>query len=209
MGNNSAKSRLEQQMDFILEVDKSKQVVRQTYLADGSRKENDAEHAWHLAIMAMLMGEHANEPVDVLKVIKMVLVHDLVEIDAGDTYAYDAAGNETKRERELLAAVRIFELLPEDQAKELRALWDEFEEGETAEARFALSLDKIQPLLLNNASGGISWKEHGVKLSQVLNRNASTGKGSQAMWEYSRELIEENVKKGLLIDDAGRPPLER
>lgn len=209
MGNNSAKSRLEQQMDFILEVDKSKQVVRQTYLADGSRKENDAEHAWHLAIMAMLMGEHANEPVDVLKVIKMVLVHDLVEIDAGDTYAYDAAGNETKRERELLAAERIFELLPEDQAKELRALWDEFEEGETAEARFALSLDKIQPLLLNNASGGISWKEHGVKLSQVLNRNASTGKGSQAMWEYSRELIEENVKKGLLIDDAGRPPLER
>lgn len=196
-------------MDFILEVDKSKQVVRQTYLADGSRKENDAEHAWHLAIMAMLMGEHANEPVDVLKVIKMVLVHDLVEIDAGDTYAYDAAGNETKRERELLAAERIFELLPEDQAKELRALWDEFEEGETAEARFALSLDKIQPLLLNNASGGISWKEHGVKLSQVLNRNASTGKGSQAMWEYSRELIEENVKKGLLIDDAGRPPLER
>lgn len=209
MGNNSAKSRMEQQMDFILEVDKSKQVVRQTYLADGSRKENDAEHAWHLAIMAMLMGEHANEPVDVLKVIKMVLVHDLVEIDAGDTYAYDAAGNETKRERELLAAERIFELLPEDQAKELRALWDEFEDGETAEARFALSLDKIQPLLLNNASGGISWKEHGVKVSQVLNRNASTGKGSQAMWEYSRELIEENVKKGLLIDDAGRPPLER
>lgn len=209
MGNNSAKSRMEQQMDFILEVDKSKQVVRQTYLADGSRKENDAEHAWHLAIMAMLMGEHANEPVDVLKVIKMVLVHDLVEIDAGDTYAYDVAGNETKRDRELLAAERIFELLPEDQAKELRALWDEFEEGETAEARFALSLDKIQPLLLNNASGGISWKEHGVKLSQVLNRNASTGKGSQAMWEYSRELIEENVKKGLLIDDAGRPPLER
>lgn len=209
MGNNSAKSRMEQQMDFILEVDKSKQVVRQTYLADGSRKENDAEHAWHLAIMAMLMGEHANEPVDVLKVIKMVLVHDLVEIDAGDTYAYDVAGNETKRDRELLAAERIFELLPEDQAKELRALWDEFEDGETAEARFALSLDKIQPLLLNNASGGISWKEHGVKLSQVLNRNASTGKGSQAMWEYSRELIEENVKKGLLIDDAGRPPLER
>lgn len=207
MENNSAKSRLEQQMDFILEVDKSKQVVRQTYLADGSRKENDAEHAWHLAVMAMLMGEHANEPVDILKVIKMVLVHDLVEIDAGDTYAYDEAGNETKRDRELQAAERIFKLLPEDQAKELRALWDEFEESRTAEARFALSLDKIQPLLLNNASEGKSWKEHGVRLSQVLNRNASTGKGSQTMWEYSRGLIEENVKKGLLIDDTGRPPL--
>lgn len=196
--------RLPRQMDFIRETDKSKQIIRQTYLADGSRKEDDAEHAWHLALMAMLMSEYANEPVDQLKVIKMVLIHDLVEIDAGDTYAYDDAGNSTKRERELKAADRIFNLLPPDQAAQLRALWDEFEANETPEARFALSLDKIQPLLLNDASNGNSWKEHGVKLSQVLKRNANTAGGSAKLWDYAKSLIDKNVANGNLIDDTER-----
>lgn len=196
--------RLPRQMNFIRETDKSKQIIRQTYLADGSRKEDDAEHAWHLALMAMLMSEYANEPVDQLKVIKMVLIHDLVEIDAGDTYAYDEAGNSTKRERELKAADRIFNLLPPDQAAQLRALWDEFEASETPEARFALSLDKIQPLLLNDASDGNSWKEHGVRLSQVLKRNVNTADGSAKLWEYAKSLIDKNVANGNLIDDTER-----
>lgn len=196
--------RLPRQMNFIRETDKSKQIIRQTYLADGSRKEDDAEHAWHLALMAMLMSEYANEPVDQLKVIKMVLIHDLVEIDAGDTYAYDDAGNSTKRERELKAADRIFNLLPPDQAAQLRALWDEFEASETPEAKFALSLDKIQPLLLNDASDGNSWKEHGVRVSQVLKRNANTANGSAKLWEYAKGLIDKNVANGNLINDTER-----
>ena len=146
--------RLEQQMNFILEVDKLKKIGRQTYLSDGSRKENDAEHSWHLALMAILLGEHANEKVDVLKVVSLVLIHDIIEIDAGDTYAYDDEGNKTKREREEKAADRIFNLLPKDQAVYMRELWEEFEEGETPEARFALALDNVQPTMLNDASGG-------------------------------------------------------
>ena len=150
--------RLEKQLAFILEADKSKQVFRQTYISDGSRKENDAEHSWHLALMCALLHEYANAPIDVAKTMTMVLIHDIIEIDAGDTYAYDDAGNETKRAREVKAADRLFGLLPDDQRKWLRGLWEEFEEGESAEARFALALDKIQPVLLNDATGGRSWQ---------------------------------------------------
>ena len=154
--------RLEKQMEFILEVDKVKKIVRQTYLSDASRKENDAEHSWHLALMAVLLKEYSNEEVDLAKVIPMVLIHDLVEIDAGDTYAYDEAGAETKRERETKAADRIFGLLPGDQGTWFRELWEEFEAYETAEAKFAHVLDNAQPLLLNDASNGRSWDRHGV-----------------------------------------------
>ena len=190
------KLRLKQQMDFIVEVDKAKNIFRQTYLSDGSRKENDAEHSWHLALMAFLLSEHATKEVDVLQVMKMVLIHDLVEIDAGDTYAYDASGNETKRARELAAADRIFNLLPADQAAQLRALWDEFEAGESAEAKFAHTLDHSQPMLLNDASGGRSWREHGVEAAQILARNKHTAEGSEAIWEYQKSLLEKNNENG-------------
>lgn len=191
--------RLDRQFGFIRETDGLKQVVRQSYLADGSRRENDAEHSWHLALMAVLLSEYADKDIDVLRVVAMVLVHDIVELDAGDTYAYDNEGNATKREREVKAAERIFNILPEDQAAYLRSLWDEFEEQDTKEAKFANTLDKLQPLMLNDASGGKSWKEHGVKLSQVLNRNKNTAEGSKELWEYAKEnFIEPNVEKGML-----------
>ena len=190
--------RLKKQMDFILEMDKMKSIMRQTYLANGERKENDAEHSWHLALMCGILAEYSNEPIDVLKTMKMVLLHDVIEIDAGDTYAYDTEGNKTKRERELKAADRIFGLLPEAQQKEYRGLWDEFEAMETVEAKFANMLDKVQPLLLNNASNGKSWVEHGVRESQVLARNSRTHEGSEELWAYAKSLIEENVKKGRL-----------
>ena len=189
-------TRLEEQMNFILEMDKEKQIFRQTYLSDGTRRENDAEHAWHLALMCLLLHEYAEEPIDVLRAMSMVLIHDVVEIDAGDTYAYDAKGNETKRERELAVAERIFRLLPEDQAGDLRGLWDEFEAAKTPEARFANTLDKIQPVMLNDASGGIAWENHGVTRSQILERNARTHEGSAILWEYTRQIIEKNVKLG-------------
>ncbi len=192
------KTRMDKQYDFLREIDKEKSIFRQTYLADGSRKENDAEHSWHLAMMVMLMCEHANEPVDRLHVMEMVLIHDLIEIDAGDTYAYDTAGNKTKRERELKAADRLFNILPKDQADRLRGLWDEFEENITPEARFANSLDKMQPLMLNDASGGKSWTEHDVHNSQVYKRNERTHEGSEAMWKYSDEhFIKPNIGRSL------------
>lgn len=190
--------RLKKQMDFILEVDRVKNIMRQTYLADGMRKENDAEHSWHLAMMAFILAEYANEDINVLKVIKMVLIHDLVEIDAGDTYAYDTAGNKTKRVREAAAADRLFNILPSDQAGQLRALWEEFESEDTPEAKFAHTLDKCQPILLNDASGGRSWKEHDVYGSQVLKRNEKTPEGSRDIWEYVSGLIEKNINNGNL-----------
>ena len=185
-----------QQMQFFMELDKMKSIQRQTPLADGSRKENDAEHSFHLAIMAFLFSEYANEKIDVLKTIKMVLLHDTIEIDAGDTYAYDAKANESKKAREIKAADRIFGLLPEDQKEEYRALWEEFEEIKTPESKFANALDKVQPALLNNASHGISWKEHGVNKKQILDRNEKTSEGSIVLWDYIKQLIDENVKIG-------------
>lgn len=196
------KERLKKQLDFVLEIDKVKNIYRQTYLADGNRKENDAEHSWHLALMAVLLSEYSNEPVDLSRVVPMVLAHDLVEIDAGDTYAYDAAGAATKEERETKAADRIYGLLPEDQGKWLRELWDEFEAYETPEAKFAHVLDNCQPLFLNDASDGRSWTEHGVKKSQIYKRNRRTGEGSREIWEYMQELIDKHIRLGHVIDDG-------
>ena len=193
--------RLEKQMEFILEVDKVKKIVRQTYLSDASRKENDAEHSWHLALMAVLLKEYSNEEVDLAKVIPMVLIHDLVEIDAGDTYAYDEAGAKTKRERETKAADRIFGLLPSDQGTWLRELWEEFEAYETAEAKFAHVLDNAQPLLLNDASNGRSWAEHGVHKSQIYKRNEHTSEGSREIWEYMKKLVDKHIQLVHVIDD--------
>lgn len=195
------KERLEKQFAFIREVDKEKFIGRQTYLSDGVRKENDAEHAWHMALMTILLSEYANEEIDVLKTVTMLLIHDLVEIDAGDTYAYDAEGNKTKEQREKKAADRIYGLLPEDQQEKLRKLWDEFEEWKSPEARFARAMDCIQPLMLNAATEGKSWEEHGVHLSQVLGRNGRTAEGSQALWQYAYEnFITPNAEKGRLKD---------
>ncbi len=193
--------RLKKQLDFLLEIDKSKEIIRQTYLSDGSRKENDAEHSWHLAVMAILLSEYSKEEIDVLKTVSMVLIHDLVEIDAGDTYAYDTEGNKTKHERELKAADRIFNLLPEDQAGKMRALWEEFERGDSPEARFAAALDKTQPVILTDKQGGKSWIEHGVKKSQISKRTEHVRDGAEVLSHFVEEAIERNVSKGLLLDE--------
>ena len=191
---NNFDERMKKQFAFLQEIDKEKNIFRQTYLADGNRKENDAEHCWHMAVMAILMSEYANEEIDLLHTLSIILVHDLVEIYAGDTYAYDTKGNEDKREREIAAADKLFALLPDDQRDKFRALWDEYEEGVTPEAKFAASMDRIQPLMLNNASGGRSWEEHEVKASQVYGRNAKTAEGSEALWKYADEnFIKPNI----------------
>ena len=194
-------TRIEQQMQFIVEIDKIKNVFRQTYLSDGKRKENDAEHSWHLALMAPLLQEYAPAGTDIARAMLMVLVHDIVEIDAGDTFAYDEAGLATQGAREKAAADRIFALLPEDQAKEYRGLWEEFEEFQTKEARYAHVLDNCQPLLLNAASGGKGWSEHQVRKSQVCRRNQHTGEDAPAIWEYMERKLLEYVEKGAVIDD--------
>ena len=197
------KERLDNFFRFILEIDKDKFIGRQTYLSDGVRKENDAEHAWHMAIMAWLLADYANEKIDVARTMIMVLIHDLVEIDAGDTYAYDEEARQSQAERELAAADRIFGLLPEDAGAKLRAIWEEFEAWETPEAKFARALDNFQPLMLNNATDGISWVEHGVKLSQVLRRNGRANLGSEELWKYAYEnFISPNVTKGRIADDV-------
>lgn len=193
--------RLEQQIAFILEIDKVKQIMRQTPLTDGNRKENDAEHSWHIALMALLLKEYAEDEVDVAKVMTMVLVHDLVEIDAGDTYAYDEAAAESKKEREQKAADRIFGILPADQGNYLRSLWDEFEAYETADAKYAHLLDNFQPMLLNDASGGISWKEHDVKKSQIYKRNAHIEETSKTIWEHMKQMVDKNIQKGNIMED--------
>lgn len=189
--------RLQKQMEFIVEVDKVKKIMRQTYLSDASRKEDDAEHSWHLALMAVLLKEYSNEEVDLTKVIPMVLIHDLVEIDAGDTYAYDDQGLKTQNERENLAANRIFNLLPEDQAKKVLHLWNEFEERRTPEAKFARVMDNFQPVMLNAATDGRMWVENGVHLEKILKRNEKTHEGSEVLWKYMYEhFIIPNVEKG-------------
>ena len=197
------KDRLDRQFDFCLEIDKEKFIGRQTYLSDGARKENDAEHAWHMAVMALILGEYANEKLDMLKVISMILIHDVVEVDAGDTYAYDEVGKLDQREREVRAANRLYNLLPEDQAKKFRALWEEFEARETPEARFARTMDNIQPLMLNNATQGRSWGERGIRLSQILGRNARSAEGSETLWKYAYEnFIKPSLEKGRIQKDC-------
>lgn len=207
--------RLKKQVEFLLEADKMKSIYRQTYIiADESRgasmrdfegetdkfrrRENDAEHSFHLALFAMILAEHANIPVDVTRVMKMVLIHDIVEIDAGDTYCYDEKAGLTKQEREEKAADRLFGLLPDDQRDEYRALWEEFERRDTAESRFAAALDRMQPMLLNYTKGGISWQEHEVSYGQVYERNRHIGDGSEKLWEYMENVLNDALGKGFL-----------
>lgn len=190
---------LNQQIQFIIEIDKLKSVLRQTILMDGSRNENDAEHSWHLAMMAILLSEHANDKqLDVFRVMKMVLIHDLVEIDAGDTFAYDEKGYQDKAEREEKAADRIFNFLPAEQAEEIYQLWREFEDRQTPEARFAAALDRFQPLLHNFETEGYSWKKHGVTSTRVLKRNRAIAEGSETLWAFAEQLICDAVEKGYL-----------
>lgn len=187
--------------DFFREIDKEKLIGRQTLLADGSRKENDAEHAWHMAVMTILLSRYANEKIDVLKTIKMLLIHDIVEIDAGDTYAYDEEGAKTKADREQRAAERIFGILPEKDGQYMKALWEEFEAYESVEAKFAHAMDNIQPAMLNDASGGKSWLEHGVRFEQISKRNAKTKEGSQVLWDYALEhIFKPNIEKGNILE---------
>ena len=194
--------RLKKQLDFILQADAEKEIERRTLISSGKRFENDSEHAWHMAIMAILLSEYANEEIDVLKTVTMILIHDIVEIDAGDTYCYDYELGKSQREREVKAANRIYALLPDDQGKKLRALWDEFEANETPEAHFAHAMDCLQPTMLNDATNGEMWKKNGIKLSQVLKRNEYTKKGSKTLWDYQlNELILKNVEKGNLKNE--------
>lgn len=208
-------NRLEAQLAFLMEADKLKNIYRQTYtriddlppMPDGSnvttpfpRKENDAEHSFSLALFTAILAEYSNEPIDVLKTMKMVLVHDIVEIDAGDTYCYDDAGNTTKADREQRAAERLFGLLPKEQEEEFRSLWEEFEERQTSEAKFAAVMDRIQPLLLNLSRDGISWQEHGIHLHQVQGRNKLVAEGSQSLSDYIFALLDDANKRGILPD---------
>lgn len=196
------RERLDQLFTFFREIDKEKFIGRQTYLSDAKRKENDAEHAWHMAIMTLLLSEYANEKIDVLRTISMLLIHDLVEIDAGDTYAYDEEGKKTQAERERKAADRIYGLLPKEQGKKLYDLWLEFEARQTPEAKFARVMDNIQPMMLNAATEGKAWEEHEVKLSQILGRNEHTADGSKLLWEYAYEsFIKPNMEAGRICDD--------
>lgn len=196
--------RLQKQMEFIVEVDKVKKIMRQTYLSDASRKEDDAEHSWHLALMAVLLKEYSNEEVDLTKVIPMVLIHDLVEIDAGDTYAYSGESAAVTEARERKAAERVFGILPKDQGKVFRDLWEEFEAYETPEAKFAHVLDNCQPMLLNDASNGLSWTEHQVRKSQIYKRNEHTAEGSRKIWNYMQSLIQKHIDLGHVIDDSDK-----
>ena len=190
--------RIEKQIAFALEIDKVKNIFRQTHLSHGGRNENDAEHSWHMAIMAYLFREYANEPIDIAKVMLMCLIHDIVEIDAGDTYAYDPEGLKTQKAREDAAKERIFSILPDEQKAELTALFDEFEAYETAEAKFARAMDNFQPLLLNNSNDGGDWRAHNVTASQVYHRQGKTKLGSEKLYEVTDQILQDNIKKGNL-----------
>ena len=191
--------RLKKQIDFALEIDKEKNVFRQTHLSGHGRNENDAEHAWHMAVMAYLLKEYSNEEIDIARVMIMCLIHDVVEIDAGDTYAYDEAGKATQKEREDAAKERIFSLLPEDQRKEFMAIFDEFEANETAEAKFAHAMDNFQPLILNHSNGGSDWKEHRVTSEKVYGRQSITKTGSERLYEVTEAIIKEHIESGDLL----------
>lgn len=190
--------RLRKQLEFSLEIDREKNVFRQTRLSGHGRRENDAEHAWHMAVMAYILQEYSNRKIDIARTMIMCLVHDIVEIDAGDTYAYDEEGKKPQKEREEKAKDRIFSLLPDGQAGEMKALFEEFERNETAEAQFARAMDNIQPILLNNSNGGADWKEHKVRAEQVLKRQEKTKKGSGEIFSLAEKIIKMNVEKGSL-----------
>jgi putative hydrolase of HD superfamily len=192
----TTEERLDRQLAFVLEIDRLKQIRRQTLLTDRSRQENSAEHSWHMAVMAILLAENAEEKeLNLLRVLQMLLVHDIVEIDAGDTFCYDDDGRRDQRKREEAAADRIFGLLPEDQAAHIRALWEEFEARKTPEARFAAALDRLQPLLHNFTTAGLQWRVHGVSQDKVLERNRVMKDGAPALWRRARALIDEAVEK--------------
>lgn len=190
--------RLKKQLDFAMEIDKEKNILRQTHLSGHGRNENDAEHAWHMAIMAYLLREYSNEPVDITRVMLMCLIHDVVEIDAGDTYAYDEEGKKTQKAREEAAKERIYSLLPEDQKEELAAIFDEFEESKTPESKFAHAMDNLQPLMLNNSNDGGDWREHGVSAKQVYGRQSRTKEGSEKLYEVTDQIIKKHREKGNL-----------
>ncbi len=190
--------RLKKQLAFSLEIDKEKNIFRQTHLSGHGRNENDAEHAWHMAIMAYLLREYANEEVDIARVMLMCLIHDIVEIEAGDTYAYDTEGKKSQKAREDAAKEKLYSLLPEDQKQELTALFDEFEEYQTAEAKFAHAMDNLQPLLLNRSNNGGDWKEHQVSARQVYGRQTKTKLGSEKLFEVTDKIIQEHIRRGNL-----------
>ena len=198
-------SRLEQQLAFILEIDKLKAVLRQSLISDGSRRENSAEHSWQIALMALLLVEHADESVDAVRAATMLLIHDIVEIDAGDAFLYDEAAQAAKATLEQAAAKRIFGLLPEEQAKRFMELWEEFETGDTTDARYARAMDRLMPMMLNVATDGRAWRTHGVTADKVLARNAVIGKGSQALWDYAQKMIEGAVTRGVIPATASPP----
>lgn len=193
--------RLKKQLAFALEIDKEKNIFRQTHLSGHGRNENDAEHAWHMAIMAYVLREYSNEKIDVAKVMLMCLIHDIVEIDAGDTYAYDAEKLKTQTAREDAAKERIFSLLPDEQKEELIALFDEFEAFETPESKFAHAMDNLQPLMLNNSNGGADWKEHEVTAQQVYGRQSKTRLGSETLFEVVDSIIQKNIANGQIRED--------
>lgn len=194
--------RIEKQLAFCKELDKEKFIKRQTLLQDGTTYEDDAEHAWHMAVMCLILSEYSNNDIDLLKTISMILIHDVVEIDAGDTYAYDDEGIQSQSDREKKAAERIFGILPYDQKEKFIALWNEFEENKTNEAKFAHAMDNIQPCMLNSVTKGKKWKDNNVRLSQILKRNEHTGEGSEKLWNYQFEnFILPNVVSGQIIDD--------
>ena len=193
--------RFQKQLNFILEIDKEKEIYRQTHLKGYKRRENDAEHAWHMAVMIYLLKEYANEEFDLAKAMMMALIHDIVEIDAGDTYAYDEENLVTKNDREEKAAERIFGMLPDEQKNEMIKLFNEFECGETPEAKFARVMDNFQPILLNDSNDGKDWRLHNINKTQVINRQKTSKEGSEEIWEYTGKLIENNVKKGNLINE--------
>jgi len=195
---NAVNSRLNTQMKFLVEIDKLKSVLRQSYLINGKQRENSAEHSWHVAMMALVLSEYADNEINLVHVVKILLVHDIVEIDAGDTYCYDDTGLLSQMEREKKAADRIFGLLPEDQAHEMFALWEEYEAHVTPEAKFAAALDRLMPLLHNYYTEGKSWQEHGITREQVINRNACISEGSEALWEYALSIINKSVSQGYL-----------
>lgn len=188
--------RLKKQLEFVLEIDKEKNIFRQTHISGHGRNENDAEHAWHMAIMAYLLREYSNEPIDITRVMLMCLVHDVVEIDAGDTYAYDTEGKKTQKAHEEAAKERLYSMLPDDQKEELMAIFEEFEVGETSEAKFARAMDNLQPLLLNNSNGGGDWRSHEVSADQVYGRQIGTKAGSEKLYEVTDNIIRENIKNG-------------